>query len=334
MLFKKKQKQPTEQPLDTWSKSIDERIHVMPEKFYAPVKKDRPWFLIGAIAFAAISISTLIGVAVYLNFTISKNRNAVPVDNNSATINQNRENINANANNNTNQQATTTNQNTNQLIDATETPTTTDPLVNVNENSNVNTNANSNTNTNEGEVITGPDRDGDQLSDAEEILFGTNQNNSDTDGDGFSDGSEIINGYDPNQANRGLSSSGLFRTYTHGSYSIMYPTGWQVQELGDDKSEVFFRSQNGDFIEIVILSNAARSSIRQWYNDQIGNPNVATAVQLNGLIGFRHPDNQNYYLVSLNEVDPIYLITYNNANKAQADFLLTFNVMVRSFKLK
>lgn len=41
------------------------------------------------------------------------------------------------------------------------------------------------------------DRDGDGLSDEEEIGFGTDPNNPDTDGDGFGDAEEIKNGYNP-----------------------------------------------------------------------------------------------------------------------------------------
>lgn len=41
------------------------------------------------------------------------------------------------------------------------------------------------------------DSDGDGLSDNEEILYGTDPQNSDTDGDGYSDGEEVKNGHDP-----------------------------------------------------------------------------------------------------------------------------------------
>ncbi|HIB83743.1 MAG TPA: hypothetical protein EYO59_03825 [Chromatiaceae bacterium] len=43
-----------------------------------------------------------------------------------------------------------------------------------------------------------PDQDGDGLNDAQEILLGTNVNNSDSDGDGLSDYDEVIQDSDPN----------------------------------------------------------------------------------------------------------------------------------------
>ncbi len=41
------------------------------------------------------------------------------------------------------------------------------------------------------------DSDGDGLTDAQEVLLGTDPHNKDTDGDGFPDGFEVLNGYSP-----------------------------------------------------------------------------------------------------------------------------------------
>ena len=42
------------------------------------------------------------------------------------------------------------------------------------------------------------DADNDGLSDADEVIYGTDINNPDTDGDGYSDGEEVAGGYNPN----------------------------------------------------------------------------------------------------------------------------------------
>ena len=42
------------------------------------------------------------------------------------------------------------------------------------------------------------DSDNDGLTDEQELIYGTDKNNSDTDGDGFLDGAEVKNGYNPN----------------------------------------------------------------------------------------------------------------------------------------
>lgn len=44
---------------------------------------------------------------------------------------------------------------------------------------------------------TPPDRDGDGLADAKEVLFGTSVDQADSDGDGFSDGQEVMNAWSP-----------------------------------------------------------------------------------------------------------------------------------------
>ncbi|MEK7073302.1 MAG: hypothetical protein AAB974_02585 [Patescibacteria group bacterium] len=46
------------------------------------------------------------------------------------------------------------------------------------------------------------DTDGDDLSDADEAVYGTSPTNRDTDGDGFADGTEVRNGYNPLGAGR------------------------------------------------------------------------------------------------------------------------------------
>jgi hypothetical protein len=58
--------------------------------------------------------------------------------------------------------------------------------------------------------ILATDSDGDGLSDAEELLLGTNPNNVDTDGDGIPDGIEVRRGWNPtNGASPGLAGSDI-----------------------------------------------------------------------------------------------------------------------------
>jgi len=48
----------------------------------------------------------------------------------------------------------------------------------------------------------GGDRDGDGLSDGDEVRYKTNPSKPDTDGDGFTDGVEVANGYNPSGAGK------------------------------------------------------------------------------------------------------------------------------------
>ena len=65
--------------------------------------------------------------------------------------------------------------------------------LNVNTSTNVNLNANTNGNVN---AALDPDNDG--LTDAQEIIYGTDPKNPDTDGDSYLDGEEVQHGYNPN----------------------------------------------------------------------------------------------------------------------------------------
>jgi len=56
------------------------------------------------------------------------------------------------------------------------------------------------------------DSDCDDLTDAEEKLYGTEINNSDTDGDGYSDGVEVKSGYDPTKPAPGDKISNISNT--------------------------------------------------------------------------------------------------------------------------
>ncbi len=74
-----------------------------------------------------------------------------------------------------------------------------------------------------------PDRDGDGLSDAEEVAIGTEPTMPDTDGDGFSDGAELQNGYDPTAAKLSIAGSSRFRLAPIGSLLNAYiPANWTV----------------------------------------------------------------------------------------------------------
>jgi len=75
------------------------------------------------------------------------------------------------------------------------------------------------------------DSDGDELSDSEEKVYGTNPTNSDTDGDGYSDGAEVRSGYDPLKKAPGDKLPGFTGTTTTISDTNNSPDGSAV--LGD-----------------------------------------------------------------------------------------------------
>lgn len=301
------------------------QIHVMPQRFYVAPKKKKTGLLI-IIIIGVLLIGGLIAVGAYL---ISNSAPApTPVINQNLPVNTNTEPVNVNLNQNSNENInnnanTNANDNTN---------------VNANLNLNTNTNSNINTNINTDRLVplpSAPDTDNDGLTAEEEKLYGTNADKADTDSDGYTDGAEILNGYDPTKSNALLSNSGLFVSYNHPLYSIIYPKSWTVKEQDVQKAEVLFAAGTGEFVEILAVSNVSALSLEDWYSKQF--PNVKTdqltAVKINNATGFRDASNLNYYLINPNNNNNIFIITYNVGNLTQTNFATTFNAMVKNFRL-
>lgn len=78
------------------------------------------------------------------------------------------------------------------------------------------------------------DIDEDGLSDAKEIIYGSDPYKTDTDGDGFSDGDEIRAGFDPTIPGK---SVGRLRDDPNASLSVQY-FSWAQQQTGDDDPSI------------------------------------------------------------------------------------------------
>ncbi|MFA6254986.1 MAG: hypothetical protein WC675_03030 [Patescibacteria group bacterium] len=313
---------------------LDQQIHVMPQRFYIQPKKKHSGLII-IIIVGILLIGGLIGVAIYLNQNLSQNQAPAPVINTNQPVNTNT-NLNQNVNTNTN---TNTNVNLNTNVNV-NTNTNTNTNVNLNTNVNVNTNLNVNTNTNTNTNASQPlpiaaDTDRDNLTLAEESLYGTNPEISDSDSDTYTDGAELLNGYDPTRPAVSLVDSGLFSTYNNSFYSIIYPKNWRVQESNSGKTEVLFVSTTGEFVEVLVLDKDQNLSLADWYREQFSQSSLGqlTAVKINGIAGYRTLDNQSYYLMSAANPSKIFLLHYNVGNYTMTNFILTFQVMVKSFNL-
>lgn len=75
----------------------------------------------------------------------------------------------------------------------------------------------------------GIDSDGDGLTDAEEVLIGSDPIRTDSDGDGYPDGSEFANGYDPAAPSASLAASTHFvRGTIGGLWPLSVPVSWTI----------------------------------------------------------------------------------------------------------
>jgi len=325
----------------TVDSKLVEQIHVMPQRFYVQPKKKHSGLAIIIIA-GVILLGVLAGAGFYFSQDL-KNDQLQPL------VNANANHKPVNANQNTNQPVVNQNlnQNLNQSLSAntnTNVSTTTNINVNININTNANTNTNVNTNTNTNTNVnanpwqplpTAPDDDNDGLTLMEENLYGTNPEISDTDGDGYKDGAEILSGYDPTRPAANVVDSGLFLFYSHPVYSIVYPQDWILKEQDQEKNEVLFIADSGEFMEILVVANPSNTSLVEWYQKQFPTIDLGLVrnVRINNLVGFRHPDNQSYYLAAEGDPSTIFLLIYNIGNFNQTNFITTFTAIVKSFQL-
>ncbi len=330
-------------------------VHTMPERFLTPEARTsgaggrRPNLII-IIAVATLVIGAAAAAAAYWLLKPANdnanNVNAVNVTTNISTNSNLTTNLNANLNANVNLNANANlNGNANSSLNA-----NVNANRNLNQNLNANANSNSNLNANTNTTRTQPlasttDTDSDGLTDVEEQLYGTNAGAPDSDGDSFVDGKQVLTngqivgelylGYNPSGIGR-LDTSGLVRLYTNTnwSYALLYPTNWLAQASDTSARTVLFTPANptGEFIQVLVEDNPSKLTARNYYLSL--NPGLtASAVEsvvVNGLEGVRSADGENVYLA---KNDKIYVVRYSVGALTQVNFMTTFEMMFKSFRL-
>jgi len=306
---------------------LAKQIHVMPRHFYLAPKKKRSGLTL-IIIVGVLLIGGLVAVAFYLNQSLEESAKPTAANSNQA-VNTDANDISANAN-----QAGSSLTNQNQNLSAnlnTQAATTTIATTTAG----LNANLNANIDLNPAAALLSTDKDNDGLTLAEENLYGTNPEINDSDGDGYTDGFELLNGYNPKRPVETLATAGLFISYNHPLYSMVYPKSWNLNEQDGEKTEVLFTASSGEFIEVLVIDNIGRLSLADWYRQQFPNSDLEElrAVEINNLAGFRQADDLSFYLTAKDNQDKIFLITYNIGESAAGNFMTTFEVMVKNFKL-
>jgi hypothetical protein len=303
----------------------------MPEQFYSAPPKRR----VGPMALLGVGVVVLVGLgayAVYLTQHLQQERNA-PVPTTSNTVPQVAV---------THQQPTTTVETVVPIVSsstdlvtssstATTTASTTSPFPIL-----LNPQPTTTTPVVEGQPLpSAPDTDGDQLTTAEETLYGTSANTADSDADGYADGAEVLNAYDPRQARSTLRQSGRFSLFTATQFSIQHPATWTAQRVGGGDDEVNFRSGGAEFVSVVTLQKPATQTLRAWFAEQFADQDASslTVVQIGAVQGLRSADLQTYYLVSDAAPGAVYVISYTSANLTELNYLTTFAAMVKTFQI-
>jgi hypothetical protein len=95
--------------------------------------------------------------------------------------------------------------------------------------------------------LSGPDEDGDGLSDLFEDAIGTKKDVKDTDGDGFDDKSEIVNGYNPTDGSGGkLSSDSAFSEKQKGKIFLQVERNGEAWYINPKDAKRYFLGRPAD----------------------------------------------------------------------------------------
>ncbi len=176
------------------------------------------------------------------------------------------------------------------------------------------------------------DSDHDGLTDAEEILYGSDKLKRDTDGDSYIDGDEISNLFHPAVAgSTKIYESDKVSTYVNAdyNYNLIYPSSWTVK---DNKDSVIFQSDTGEFIQVLILTNDKNyTDIINWYKANINlDTSDLTTTKVSDIPAIRTANGYNVYFLLGNN---IYTLLYNINLRHDANFMTTFDMVIKSFKL-
>lgn len=180
------------------------------------------------------------------------------------------------------------------------------------------------------------DSDNDHLTDAEELLFGTDPSVEDVDRDGYRDGQEIENLYSPiSPTPVRLEGSPIVRrsATAFGRYSLLVPPSWTVVE-GNDGS--VFTAETGESVRIRVEQNPEGLMTMEWYRRQFPDTPVAWLTQtfFEYLDAVWSPDGRTVmltHMVGNRARQEVFTVTYATGDRTDANFWTTFRMMVRSF---
>lgn len=323
------------------------RVHTMPEEFFSERqriiskgKRGSKWLFVGLIVLLIVAAVSAGGL-----WLAVRNKENTTLANANTNLNansaSNTSNTNASENNNTGNTNSQTNANGNTNVNLNTNASNTNAGANANTNGNANVNANVNANTNTSKPALLPpsttDTDGDDLTDKEELLYGSLATKPDTDSDSYVDGLEIRNLYHPLEANSTLlETNGLVTRYKNAlhDYTILFPASWISGATDDTEKEVLLTSDTGEFVEVLIEDNLAALTSSQWYEREFqAYPDLQsyTTIIIDGVEAVLGATGSTVYIA---DNERIFLIHYNFANREDVNFVSTFTMMYKSFTLE
>jgi hypothetical protein len=183
-------------------------------------------------------------------------------------------------------------------------------------------------------AITSADLDNDELTDAEEEVFGTDPGIWDTDEDGYFDGLEPRNLYSPRGfAPTKIIDSGLVQEYVNPltGYRVYYPVNWVVDTLVEDGSHVLISAITGDFVSIQVHEKDTFQSFNAWFAQHIDGSIIDMSSQANRF-------QMDYYMhesrrAAIYETDThVMTIMYTIGPSGQVLYPQIMEMIVQSFR--
>lgn len=178
------------------------------------------------------------------------------------------------------------------------------------------------------------DSDGDELFDAEELIFGTDINKVDTNNNTYPDLIEVNNNYNPAGTGTLISNPGL-AIYTDNiyDYKIIYPRDWEFSSLNNNQV-LIFTAPDESLIQISIQENFDKEEMTSWYLNLFPD-NLLTYDKIkikDTWEGVESPDSLNLYLTD-NSKKYIYTISYIPAVTDHLVYPNIFKMMINSLIL-
>jgi hypothetical protein len=181
----------------------------------------------------------------------------------------------------------------------------------------------------------GPDIDNDGLTDAEELVFGTDPGMWDTDGDGYNDGLEVMNLYNPlGFAPVRIIDSAVVREYTNPTfgYNIYYPQAWNVGAVDTSAREILFSGITGDYIAVYVRPMERGETFQEWFVRNAAGERITDIEGFENrfkIPGFRRTDGLVAYF-GIHDI--VYTIVYYPVANVPVQYRAIMNMMIQSFR--
>lgn len=186
--------------------------------------------------------------------------------------------------------------------------------------------------------VNASDMDADDLTDAEEEIFGTDPGIWDSDNDGYYDGQEVFNLYNPKGfapiriIDSGLVSEEINQAW---GYRFYYPARWQTGMVDTTTNDqLLVSSPTGEYIEVRAFKKGSKESFRDWFARNIKDQQYTDLVPIitpSKEKGYKRRDN----LVAYFESGPnIYVLIYQPGISDIISYRQVMFMVMNSFRFE